>query len=148
MANKSTNRRVIARQAAATRWLYRVENELLKYNAYANADMSMKDLRAIAKTIWRAEGPHGRKLPNIVAGRGIKDRKKDTLQSFCEGYSEIVLARHQRTILVLLHELTHAIGPRLHKAKFIRTYFPLLQRYAGYSRWFLQTLADSRGILI
>jgi len=36
----------------------------------------------------------------------------------------------------------------VHGKKFIKLYFHLLKKYAGYSRWFLQTVADERGIAL
>ena len=132
-------------KSSDTRWLYRVEDELFKHNGYANAIRPMAFLRRVAKRIWRAVAS-GRPLPRIVAGRGTWSY--DRLASYCEGRSRIVLARDHRNVLVLLHELVHALGPCLHGPKFIRVYFPLLQRYAGYSRWFLQAVAGARGVWI
>jgi hypothetical protein len=68
--------------------------------------------------------------------------------SYCEGFTKIVLARSQRNVLVLLHELTHALGPCVHGRKFIKLYFRLLQRYGGFARWFLETVAAERGIVL
>lgn len=135
--------RTRALRARDTRWLYRVESTALAWNREANRDTPMARLRALARRVWRAEAP-GRPLPRIRAGRGVSSG--GALSSYCEGYSEIVLARHHRTPLVLLHELTHALGPATHGARFVRRYFGLLWRYAGYSRWFLQQLAESRGV--
>ena len=64
------------------------------------------------------------------------------------GYTEIVLARGQRTVLVLLHELTHALGPGVHGPKFVRLYFYLLRKYARFSPDFLQGVAAGRGIIL
>jgi len=136
-------KRVRARRASDTRWLYRVEDEMFRYNGPANAERSMAFLRALARRVWRACG-NGRALPSINAGAGL--RWQGRLTSYCAGFTEIVLARHHRNIVVLLHELTHALGPCLHGPKFIRVYFPLLQRFAGYNRWFLEGVAATRGV--
>ena len=132
--------------ASDTRWLYRLEDKTFRFNRRAVESRSMKSLRSLAQRVWKREAPN-RSLPRIVAGRGAKT-KGYALWSFCEGFSYIELARHQRTILVLLHELTHALGPCVHGPKFVRLYFRLLREYAGYSRVFLQGVAAGRGIYI
>lgn len=132
------------RNASDTRFLYRLEDTTLRYNSYANADRSMKFLRDLADKVWAAEAPAGRRKPTITADDGVLHGGR--AMSYCLGFTEIVLARSQRNVLVLLHELVHALGPIIHGPKFIRLYFKLLQKYAGYSRFFLQYLAADRGI--
>ena len=138
--------RARARRARDTRWLYQAERTLLKGNDHANADRPIGYLRSLAKRVWKAEAPEGRRMPSIKATRGMK--YGDSLTSFCAGFTEIELARHHRTVLVLLHELTHALGPYQHGAKFVRLYFHLLKKYAGYNRWFLEMVASERGIAL
>jgi hypothetical protein len=136
--------RTTDRNARDTRWLYRIENRTLKFNRYANEDRPIEELRKLADRVWAAEAPAGRHKPMISAAPGVKMNGRFT--SYCEGFKTIVLARHHRNVLVLLHELTHALGPCLHGPKFIRRYFPLLAKYGGYNRPFLQTIAAERGI--
>lgn len=131
------------RRAADTRWLYRLEDETFRFNRHATADRPIGSLRRLAARVWRAEAP-GRRMPEVVASHGL--RWGGRLTSFCEGFSRIELARHHRSVLVLLHELTHALGPCVHGPRFVRLYFRLLHQYAGYSRWFLQGIASARGI--
>lgn len=135
-------------RASETRWLYRLENTALKYNRSANADRSIFYLRRMAERVWRREAPANRRLPDIYATDGLWDKGIQRYTSFCLGYTHIELARHHRTVLVLLHELTHALGPCHHNARFVKLYFDLLNKYAGFSRWFLQGLAAERNILI
>ena len=134
-----------ARRAGQTRWLYRQEAQTFAFNRWANAERSMGFLRKIAIRVWRTHG-NGKRMPAITAGRGTPHGH--SLASYCIGFTVIVLARHHRTILVLLHELTHALGPCQHGPRFVKTYFPLLQKYAGYNRIFLQQVAGNRGIMI
>lgn len=134
------------RNASDTRWLYRLEDETLRYNSFANADRSMKFLRALVDKVWAAEAPAGRRKPTIRADDGVIYNGK--AYSFCLGFTDIILARSQRNVLVLLHELTHALGPCVHGKKFIKLYFGLLRRHAGYHRWFLQNIAAERGIVL
>jgi hypothetical protein len=132
--------------ASDTRWLYRLEDKTFRFNRRAVERRSIRTLRSLALRVWKREAPN-RSLPRIVAGRGTRT-KGYTFQSFCEGFSYIELARHQRTILVLLHELTHALGPCVHGPKFVRLYFRLLREWAGYSKPFLDGVASGRGIYI
>jgi hypothetical protein len=134
------------RNARDTRWLYRLEDTTLRYNSYANADRSMSFLREVLERVWEAMAPAGRRKPTLTADRGTLHNGRAV--SYCEGFTKIVLARSQRNVLVLLHEITHALGPCLHGRKFVKLYFRLLQRFAGFSRWFLQTLAAERGIVL
>ena len=136
-----------SRRAAETRWLYRIEREFLHTtNDYANRTVSMKRLNRLAKRVWENEAPKGRRFPTIEAGKGVY--YGDAWLSYCMGYTEIVLARGQRTILVLLHELTHALGPCVHGPKFVRLYFYLLRKYARFNQDFLQGVAAGRGIVL
>jgi hypothetical protein len=47
--------------------------------------------------------------------------------------------------LVLIHELTHALGFRYHGKTFVQRYFPLLWKYADYDQQFLIDLAATKG---
>ena len=135
------------RRAAETRWLYRIEREFLHTtNDYANRTMSMRRLNRLAKRVWDAEAPLGRRFPTIEAGKGVL-YNGDWL-SYCMGYTEIVLSRGQRTVLVLLHELTHALGPGVHGPRFVKLYFYLLRKYARFNQDFLQGVAAGRGIVL
>jgi hypothetical protein len=134
------------RNAQDTRWLYRLEDTTLRYNSFANSDRSMTFLRSIVDQVWQAEAPAARRKPTITADYGVLHNGRAV--SYCEGFTKIVLARSQRNVLVLLHELTHALGPCVHGQKFVRLYFRLLKKYAGYSRWFLETIAAERGIAL
>ena len=135
------------RNASDTRFLYRVEREFLHTtNDYANRIMSMKRLNRIAKRVWAAEAPPGRRFPSIEAGKGIF--YSGAWLSYCMGYTEIVLAKGQRTVLVLLHELTHALGPGVHGQRFVKLYFYLLKKYARFNQDFLQGVAAGRGIVL
>jgi hypothetical protein len=126
--------------------LYRLEDTTLRYNSFATEDRSMAFLRAIVDQVWDAEAPVGRRKPTITADDGAFWQGR--AWSYCEGFTKIILARSQRNVLVLLHELTHALGPCVHGKKFVRLYFRLLKKYAGYSRWFLETIAAERGIAL
>lgn len=134
------------RRAAETRWLYRIESEALSANEYANAARDMRYLNRLAKRVWDGEAPPGRKFPSIEAGKGVSYNGE--WLSCCEGYTKIVLTKAGRNVLVLLHELTHALGPCVHGAKFVKLYFYLLRKYARFSEDLLQGVAAGRGIVL
>lgn len=129
------------KRASETRWLYHAEGTALRYNRYAMQDRPINFLRKFMERVWKKEASNKR-MPEIWATDGLWD--KDRYTSFCCGYTYIELARHHRNILVLLHELTHAMGPCHHGEEFVLLYFHLLNRWAGYSKWFLQQLASER----
>jgi hypothetical protein len=137
MAKISTKARV----ARETRWLYRVEWKILNLNREAVKDRKIGYLRTLAQEVWANEAPGGRTMPTILASKGIKYSRG--WYSYCEGFTKIVLSRRQRSIMVLLHELTHALGPCIHGKRFVTLYFYLLHKYAGYNRFFLQHLQEN-----
>lgn len=92
--------------------------------------VSIHALRRLARRVWR-ETRCRAMLPTIVAGRGTPYHGR--LYSYCDG-TRIVLARNERQVFVLLHELTHAMGYDDHDAAFLRQYQQLLRRYAGWRR--------------
>jgi hypothetical protein len=141
---RMTNIRI--RRAAQTRWLYRVETRAFGYNSYANRDRGIEELRKLAARVWQREAPKGRAFPSIKAGDGVMHGEH--LTSYCAGFTEIVLCRTHRNILVLLHELTHALGPCQHGEAFVKLYFGLLNRWARFNMHFLQGVAAERGIVL
>ena len=134
------------RRAAETRWLYRIENEALASNEHANKLRDMRYLKRLARKVWDEEAPSGRKFPTIEAGKGVW--YSGAWLSYCLGYTQIVLTKKHRNILVMLHELTHALGPCVHGPKFVRLYFYLLRKYARFNSDFLQGVAAGRGIVL
>lgn len=87
----------------------------------------IKMLRKLARRIWRENTRRRDRVPKVLAGRGVQYGKE--LRSFCEGRTKIVLARHQRTKAVLIHEIVHALGPVTHGKRFQRKFAELLWRY-------------------
>ncbi len=111
-----------ARKARDTRAVYRWEDELRSGGRHS---ASMRTLRRLAHRVWHEHGKGS--CPEIKAGRGIPFT--GTLASYCMGRRLIVLARHHRDKVVLLHELTHALGPVTHGRRFQNLYAELLERY-------------------
>lgn len=127
-----------------TRRLYKFESEFFRGHKL-NKSLPMAVLRKLAEKVWLDhEAPTGGSHfftsggPNIRAGRGVM--YNGYLYSYYQEDEGIVLARNQRTIPILLHELTHTILPDYvdfnddHSQKFVDLYFDLLWQYAGLGR--------------
>lgn len=117
------------RRAAETRRLYSFEVERLK-DPSLNRIRRIEPLRVFAERVWLSEKPRNcSRIPQIVAGDGYYQSGR--YLSYCEGRWRIVLARHERNRLVLLHELIHALGYGTHGVRFRRRYLSVLKRYGG-----------------
>jgi hypothetical protein len=82
----------------------------------------MSELKAVAEQVWAKYGK-GKPMPRIAAGPGTPHGTK--LYSYSQG-GYIQLARSQRNLLVLVHELIHEMGYDEHDAGFIKKYLPIL----------------------
>lgn len=138
------------RRASGTRWLIKAEAGPLSLNAWAVKQRDKRFLQRLLVDIWGHESVAGSTMPKLHFGRGMLLRRgsayKDMYVSYCQGRLYIELARGQRNALVLVHEVTHALGYTYHTERFIRRYFRLLARYARYDRQMLIDLARGRGI--
>lgn len=90
-------------------------------------------MRLFAAKVWRAHSVRGQVMPRIVCGRGVL--YNGSLYSYYQEDDGIVLARNQRTIPILLHELVHALGYDDHDRMFVDAYFRLLREYASLDWW-------------
>lgn len=103
------------------------------YDTYLLDDTPMNELQALALQIWK-----DRRMPKtlyVSGGRGTPHGNR--LFSYCQKLGtevRIVLARPQRNLFVLLHEMAHALGPHDHNRQFARLHLDLLTRYGGASR--------------
>ena len=122
---------IAAKRATATRAFYKWEDE----NIPNGRTLTLKEARILAAKVWlwamgearyQKRAVHWR-IPTIVYGRGVKQNGR--YLSYCEGYLKIVLAPGQRNQCVLLHELTHALGPSTHGVRFQATYLQLLMKF-------------------
>jgi len=91
-------------KAHYTKQVYAWERDLIGFQRLSA--LPIGKLRAWAKNIWKKERPL-KSMPKIVAGKGI--RYLNEYMSFSEN-NLIVLSRHQRNRLVLLHEICHYLG--------------------------------------
>jgi len=118
-----------------TRRLYKFESEFRRGD-FLNKTLHVDYLRNIASEVWKDLNrsyfnmPY---LPHIRCGRGVP--YNGSLYSYYQEDEGIVLARNQRTELVLYHELTHALGFDDHDVAFVSMYFYLLNRYGEVPWW-------------
>lgn len=122
------------RQAVATRRLYEWERLVVDVHPKLDKPLPMDRLRALARRAWALEGRDPAKFPRIVAGRGMNCGNGGLVSYFftlIDGTEpRIVLARHQRRVGIMCHELAHAMqGYRGydHGPAFVERYLRLLQ---------------------
>ena len=115
-----------------TRRVYLFEAQYFRGHSLSRS-IPMAKLRRIATKIWRdlfsTSGRDYYPLPNIRAGRGVK--YNGLLYSYYLSNDSITLARNQRNIVVLIHELTHALGYDDHDKAFVNQYFKLLRKFTN-----------------
>lgn len=103
-----------------TRAIYQIDVHL----GHRLPSLPMATLRRLARRVWKEMGLGP--MPIIVAGEGFR---RPRLSYYQEG-GRIVMARNQRTRVVLLHELAHALGDDVtHGRAFQNRYADLLGRY-------------------
>lgn len=123
------SRRRAARRAAETRALYAYEARAFR-DPQLLQSRPIQELRRLATRVWIAhQSARRERPPEIVAGAGYFQSGR--YLSFCEGRRRIVLARHERNRLVLLHELTHALNFATHGAGFRKKYFEIVRSHGG-----------------
>lgn len=104
-----------------TRRLYRFER-LFEVSLFANKERNIATLNKLCARVWAKHGRRNVRTPVVALDETI-----DT--SFNRGYREIKLAKHQVSVDVLLHEITHALGYCTHGRSFVRKYIQLLVEY-------------------
>jgi hypothetical protein len=132
------------RRAGGTKWLINAEAGVLSCNAWATQRRTIHFLRRRLIEIWAHESPAGKSMPELVFGKGMWYR--DGFVSYCQGHSKIELAPGQRNVLILIHEITHALGHQWHNDGFIRRYLGLLREYGKYEAGVIDELAGARGV--
>lgn len=143
-------------KAVVTRRFYRFEDRQENRHPGLVAERPMAELQRLAARIWQAERQTP-PVPVVVAGRGTPGGDGGW-GSYCEADGKywdtkwqyrIVLARHQRSIWVLLHELAHATVPHAkldHGPAFARMFLYLITTY-GRADGRLLALAELEGLV-
>lgn len=131
----------------STRHLYRFEREYF----WGEILQPIEYLRTLAKKIWTEEGRAGKYLfdtvepmPSIVAGKGT--RYNGRYYSYYDG-ERIELARSERKVSVLIHEMVHALGYDKHDQAFVEKYFQLLEDFGRCDREYLLAAGAMYGIV-
>lgn len=134
-------------QACNTRSIYRFEQNAFKFHDFGKM-RSIDELRNIAAKLWNTKNRRKTRKLEIVCGRGSKYNGR--YLSYCQEINKnkirIVLARNQRDIVTLIHEIVHAQGYDDHCERFVRKVLFYLS-YMGYNRSDLRTLAKEYKIL-
>ena len=137
-------------RAVDTRRLYQFEEvNLLTYAKHNEAGSKARPLywlQELALSIWFENNRHKRRwrCPEVAFGPGVFWCGQ--YQSYCLGNSYVELALGQRNAIVLIHEMTHVLGPGLHNRNFCHLNFDLLERYLGYDKTELEFHAAWHGI--
>lgn len=124
MALVNRLQRVRAKRGWHTRRVYMFEDVI----DFGSPVVRIGTLRRLGQRIWRENTGRRDRCPSIVAGKGIWDGQR--FVSYCYGRADIIMARQQRTKLILIHEMTHALGPETHGKRFQNRYADLIARYA------------------
>ena len=117
------------RKVVETRRLYAFEDVFGKELPYfTRRDRSLSFLACLLSIVWAKHGRKNTKCPKLVFGEGVPHNGEKT--SFAVGYDHIELVEGQRTVMILLHEITHTLGfGRPHGPGFVRKYLELLVEY-------------------
>lgn len=128
-----------------TRRLYSFEANSKAISKYAQRNRSLRFLLSVADEVWAKHGRKGRGVPAVAFGEGTPHGA--SVASYCEGFRYIELVEGQRNVVVLVHELTHAMGyGNPHGNGFVRKYFDLLVEFGRCERGALVLEASTFGI--
>ena len=138
MTSRKIRKRVAAKRAVETRRLYRFENVERHYSAYSLRRYSLRFFRRLADRL----------CPGVRVDFGPGTPHAGARVSFCDWDDDrrVELAPGQRTLVVFLHEITHALGFGTHGRRFVRKYFELLVQYGKCKEGELKLAAGLFGI--
>ena len=128
-------------QAYQTRNIYKFEQKAFKFHEFGDM-RSINELRKIAKKIWNHSNRRKNRELEIVCGKGSKynGRYLSYCQELSRSKTRIVLARNQRDIVTLIHEIVHAQGYDNHCKRFVKKVLFYLE-FMGYDKSELRSLA-------
>lgn len=108
----------------------------------------MAQLQRLAVRVWLDVG-RTTPPPRVVAGSGMPWGTLYVGWTSYEQGGRIVLARHQRNMAVLLHEVAHALHPRgiAHGPRFMKTWIGLCVQYGRADPAYLINMAAEAKVL-
>lgn len=121
-----------AKRAAQTRAFYAFEDQ---HMPEGRPILTQWHAQRIATRVWEWAKTQERyrkrarawRVPTILFGPGVKQNGR--WLSYCEGHLKIVLSPDKRCMTVLLHELTHALGPATHGKRFQELYLSMTLQF-------------------
>lgn len=115
------------RRMVDTRRLYKLEDDMYYDRRYRvlTKQRPYAFLLNLAKTIWKKEKVRN-VMPELRFGAGTPHG--GSLYSWCDGET-IELAKSQRDVITLIHELVHGMGFDYHDKGFVRREMELLKKY-------------------
>jgi len=136
------------KRAVDTRRIYLFEAVFTRHlPSYVWMERSIQFLRTTAMVVWMKHGRRGLNVPTIEFHRGLT--RDGELYSYSDGFRYIALAPTQRNVMILLHELTHAMGyGSPHGDSFAHKYAELLVEYGGCDEGLLVLFLANVGIKI
>lgn len=131
MREVQTPRRTAAtKQAMATRRLYRTEAEIIEKIWDMRRPRSLKTLQAALDLLWDHYAPIlGARMrkPTLRFGPGTQYHGRPLSYTMNTYPGQVIeLAPSERNFYVLIHELTHALGPSQHGVRFAQIYHDVL----------------------
>lgn len=115
----------------ATKRFYAMSNEL-RFEPWTATCYGATTMNRVADRVWSKYGVGPK--PAVHCTRGDPAPGGGFTSYYDPQRNRVVLARHQRTLTVLLHELAHALTPHAklaHGPAFCITYARLMGEFAG-----------------
>jgi hypothetical protein len=135
------------RDSEATRKLYALTTsvpfEPWLVQVYGTATMNRATDR-----VWCRYGKGER--PRVVMGRGMAVAEGGYTSYYDPATNAIVMARHQRCLHVLFHELAHALTPRaklVHGPAFCEMFIRLMSEFGGEDEGYLRLHMVREGLV-
>lgn len=136
---------MITHPGARTRALYKWESEDLLNRTGAGSKINIWTAQTVRDFLW-FKFANKRQMPSIRIAYWPNNE-----MSFCQGYSQITLYPDGHNLVVLTHEVVHALGygsrGNVHSRGFILAYMKSLHIVLGWDHNELRTEAHRRGLL-
>lgn len=129
-----------------TNKIYKFEALAFRYHPFGKI-YSIEELRYIANKIWKHRNKRKHQDLVIVCGQGVlQNGRYLSYYQHTGKHHKVVLARNQRDIVTLVHEIVHAQGYDDHDDRFVKKVLFYLE-YLGYNKSELRTIAKEYKII-